>query len=121
MFVFGVNDTEKLCPDLRKAIQYHCCLQDNNNNTQNMEILVEQRLRWCGIDFEKEIPAIIVRNGEGRISNCMRLLSVCFVVMRGDARTTMKIKDIEIGIALNYQEKGLAPPPPPHLTDDIPF
>ena len=86
-----------------------------------MEILVEQRLRMCAIDFQKEIPAIIVRNGEGRISNCMRLLSVCFVVMRGDARTEMTVKDVEIGIGLNHQQEGLAPPPPHHLTDDIPF
>ncbi len=69
-----------------------------------MEIIVEQRLKWCGLSFTKEVPAIIVRNGEGSIANCIRLLSMCYLVMRGNDRTKMLIKDVEIGIALSHHE-----------------
>jgi len=117
LFIFSVNDSKKLCSDLYKAIDYHCYLK--NYNTREMEIIVEQRLRWCGIDFDKEIPAIIVHNGKGSISNCIRLLSVCYLVMRGDSRTKMTIKDSEIGIALNCSQEG--PIPPPFPDNDIPF
>ena len=116
LFIFGVNDPKKLSPDLYKAIDYHCHLR--NYNTLEMEILVEQRLRWCSIDFDKQVPAIIVRNGAGSISNCIRLLSVCFLVMRGDCRNMMVVKDIETGIGINSSQQ-LVPAPP--VADDIPF
>ena len=51
-------------------------------------------------------------------SKVNRLLSMCFLVMRGDSRTKMTVKDVEIGIGLNQQEPRLVPPPIP---DDIPF
>ena len=56
-----------------------------------MELIVEQRLKWCGVDYDKEVPAIIVHNSQGSISNCVRLLSVCFLVMRGDCRNMMVV------------------------------
>ena len=117
LFVFSAIDHKKVNQVLYKAINYHCYLQ--KYNIEQMELIVEQRLRWCGIDYDKEIPAIIVRNGEGSISNCIRLLSVCFLIIRGDGRTYMTVKDVEIGIGLNQQEQGLVPPPP--IPDDIPF
>jgi hypothetical protein len=106
LFVFGVNDTKEFCSDLFKEIQYHCYL--NNYSTTEMEILVEQRLKWCGINYVKQVPAIIVHNGEGSISKCMRLLSVCFLIMGGDGRRKMTIKDVEIGIGLNLSAEGLS-------------
>jgi len=108
LFVLGVHDPKKLCPDLYKAGDYRCYLK--NYSTSEMEILVDQRLKWCGIDHQKEVPAIIVRNGEGSIANCIRLLSVCYLVMRGDYRTKMMISDIETGIALNKQEAQVPAP-----------
>ena len=116
LFIFGTDDPKKLCPDLFKAIDYHCYLK--NYDTREAEILVEQRLKWCGIDCVKEVPAIIVRNGKGSMSNCMRLLSLCHLVMRASSRSRMTAKDVEIGIGLNHPQGGIAPPP---LSDDIPF
>ena len=116
LFIFGVNEPKKLSPDLYKAIDYHCCLR--NYNTLEMEILVEQRLRWCSIDFDKQVPAIIVHNGAGSISNCMRLLSVCFLIMRGNNEMRLTVKDIEIGIALNLPIEGLTPSP---VDNDMPI
>ena len=103
MFIFSVNNTKKLCPDLHGSTEYHCQLKDYN--TSEMEIIVEQRLKWCGIDHQKQVPAIIVHNGAGSISNCIRLLSVCNLIMMADGRTKITIKDVEIGIGLNRQEK----------------
>lgn len=115
LFVFSVRDPAKLCPDLHKAVDYHCYL--NKYNIEQMEILVEFRLKWCGVDFDKEVPAIIVRNGAGSISHCIRLLSVCFLVMRGNGKTKMTVKDVETGIALSHPQKGIVVP----SADDIPF
>lgn len=99
LFVFGVSDIKKLSKDINKSIEYHCYLQEYD--TRQMEMIVEQRLRLSGVDFVKEIPAIIANNGEGSISNCIRLLSVCFLVTRSSGRTNMTLKDVEKGIALN--------------------
>ena len=43
LFIFSTNNQKELCPDLYKAIEYHCYLK--NYNTGQMEILVEQRLK----------------------------------------------------------------------------
>ena len=116
LFIFSVGDSKKLCPDIYKAIDYHCFLK--NYNKEEMEFIVEMRLKWAGVDFEKEVPAIIVHNGQGNMSNCIRLLSVCYLVMRGNCRNMMSVKDIEIGIGLSQPQGGIVPPPVP---DDIPF
>ena len=116
LFIFSVDDSKKLCPDLNKAIDYHCCLK--NYNETEMEIIIEMRLKWSGIDYDKEVPAIIVHNGGGSISNCIRLLSVCYLIMRGNCRNIMTVKDIEKGIGLN-NPGGLIPAPP--INDTIPF
>jgi len=84
-----------------------------------MELIVEQRLRWCGIDYVKEVPAIIVRNGEGSMSKCIRLLSVSFLIIRGDGRRKMTVKDVELGIVLNQTKESLKKASP--VKDDIPF
>ena len=117
LFVFSVDDPKKLCQDLYKAIDYHCFLK--NYNTEELEFIVEMRLKWSGVDFEKQVPAIIVHNGQGSISNCIRLLSVCYLIMRGNCRNNMTLKDLEIGIGLNQPHGGLVPAPP--IPDDIPF
>ena len=116
LFVFSVDDPKKLCKDLYKAIDYHCYLQDYNNG--QIELLIPQRLKWCGCDYVKEVPAIIVHNGQGSISNCIRLLSVCYLIMRGNSRTKMVVKDVEIGIGLNQPQEKLVSSP---VEDDIPF
>ena len=116
LFVFGTNDPKKICPDLYKEIDYHCYLQ--GYSAEQIEIIIEQRLKWCGIDYQKEIPAIIVHNGRGSISNCIRLLSICFLIMRGDGRTNMILEDVQKGIGLNASQVGILPPPVP---DEIPF
>ncbi|MHC4772851.1 MAG: hypothetical protein ACYS8S_04600 [Planctomycetota bacterium] len=108
LFIFGTDDPSKLCPDLAKAIDYHCSLK--SYSTEELEILVEMRLRWAGLDFEKEVPAIIVHNSQGSISNCVRLMSVCFLVMRGTGNTMMSVKDCEIGIRLNQSQGRFVPP-----------
>lgn len=115
LFIFSADDSKKLCPDLFRAIDYHCYLQ--NYTVQQMEIIVEQRLKWSGSDFDKEVPAIIVHNSRGSISNCMRLLSLCYLVMRGNGRNKMTAKDIEIGIGLSRQEGTV----PAHKDVDMPF
>lgn len=117
LFIFSAYDSEKLCPDLYKAIDYHCCLR--NYNDSEMELIIKMRLKWSQVDFDKEIPAIIVRNSQGCISNCIRLLSVCFLVMRGDYRSRMTVKDVEIGIGLNKAQGGIVPALP--VGDDVPF
>ena len=116
LFIFGVRNKEKLCPDLCKAINYHCYLR--NYNKEEMEILTEQRLNWCNIEYQKNIPSVIVQNGEGCMLNCIRLLSVCYLVMRANSRSNMTVKDIETGIGVNSSQK-LVPAPP--VADDIPF
>lgn len=116
LFIFSVNDSKKLCSDLYKAIDFHCYLK--NYNTKELELIVDIRLKWSGVNYEKEVPAIIVHNSQGSISSCIRLLSVCYLVMRGDCRNKMTVKDLEIGIGLNNPQGGLVPPP---IDDDIPF
>ena len=116
LFVFAVNDPKELCPDLYRTITYHCLLK--NYNTEELEILIEMRLKWSGVEFDKEVPAIIVHNGEGSISNCIRLLSLCHLIMRGNGRNKMTVKDLEIGIGLNKPQGGHVPPP---TIDGIPF
>jgi hypothetical protein len=108
LFVLSVNDPKKLCPDLYKAINYHCYLK--NYSTMEMEILVEQRLKWCSVDYEKQIPAIIARNGEGSIKNCIRLLSLCCMVIRSNNTSKMTIKDVEKGIGLSRSRERIGPP-----------
>ena len=103
LFVLGVNDSKEISQDLCKATDYHCHL--NNYTTENQELLIEQRLRWSHMKFEKQVPAIIVKNGEGSIGRCIRLLSASYLVMRGNNREKITIKDVEIGIALNRQEE----------------
>ncbi len=115
LFIFSTDHEEQICPDLYKAIDYHCVL--NSYTTEQMEIIVEQRLKWCGVGFEEQIPAIIVRNGEGSMSKCIRLLSICFLVMRGDGRTKMIMGDVEKGIGLNSQQ-GV---PAPQIDKEISF
>jgi len=112
LFVFSTDHTEQICPDLYKAIDYHCFL--NSYSIEQMEIILEQRLKWCGVGFEEQIPAIIALNGK-TMAGCIRLLSICFLVMRGEGRTKMLITDTEKGIALNSQQ-GVPPP-----TEDIHF
>lgn len=82
-----------------------------------MELIIEQKLKWSCVDFDKQVPAIIVRNGEGSITNCIRLLSVCYLIMRADSRTNMIVKDVEKGIVLNSSQKRVVPAP--HHNDDI--
>ncbi len=108
LFVFGTDDPSKLCPDLAKVINFHCSLK--SYSTEELEILVEMRLRWAGVNFEKEIPAIIVHNSHRSISNCVRLISVCFLIMRARGNTMMSVKDCEIGIKLNQSQGGFVPP-----------
>ena len=115
LFIFGVNDLQELDADLSKAIDYHCYLRHYTES--EMSILIEQRLRWCNIKYTKEVPAVIARNGAGSMKSCIRLLSLANLVTRGDGRSKITIKDVEIGIGLNKQV-GISPPP---LPDDIPF
>lgn len=115
LFVFSVNDPKKLCPDLYKEIDYHCYLQ--GYSAEQMEIIVEQRLKWCAVDYQKEIPAIIAHNCK-TIARCIRLLSVCFLIMRSDGRTNMIMEDVQKGISLNASQVGIQAPPIP---EDIPF
>ncbi len=119
LFVFSVNEPKKLCPDLLKAIDYHCCLNDYLPPNQ-IELIIEQRLKWCGVDYDKQVPAIIVRNGWATIAQNIRLLGVCNLIMRGDNRTKMKIQDVEKGIVLNYP-KNKPTQPVPVDKDEIPF
>ena len=79
---------------------------------------IEQRLKWCHLSFTKEVPAIIVRNGERSIANCIRLLSMCYLVMRGDSRTKMAVKDVEIGIGLSRSRERIGHP---SISEDMPY
>jgi hypothetical protein len=115
LFIFGINDPKRISHDLYKAIDYHCSLK--RYSTPELEILVEMRLKWAWVNFEKEVPAIIVHNSQGSISNCVRLLSLAYLVMRGNNNNMITVKDVEIGIGL-YKQVGINPPAIP---DDIPY
>jgi Holliday junction resolvasome RuvABC ATP-dependent DNA helicase subunit len=115
LFVFGVNDSSKLSHDLFKLIDYHCYLKEYN--TKEIEILIEQRLRWCSLHYEEQVPAIITRNGEGSMKRCIRLLSLSYLIIRSNGNTKITIKDVEIAIGLSKQ----AEISPPQVPDDIPF
>ncbi len=114
LFIFAVEEAEELCSEFKKAINYHCYLREYSISEK--EILVEQRLNWANVNFVKEIPAIIAHNCK-TISGCIRLLSLCFLIMRGDGRTNMIMEDVEKGIGLNASQE-LVPPPP---VDTIPY
>ncbi len=115
LLIFSTDEPSQLCPDLYKAIDYHCYLQEYSS--EQMEIILEQRLRWSGVDHVKEVPAIVAHNGGGTISGCIRLLSLCYLIMRSDGRTKMILEDIEKAIGLNSQQVLGGPPIP----DDIAF
>jgi hypothetical protein len=107
LFIFGVDDYKKLSKDIYKSIEHHCYLTDIR--LDNLYTLIEQRLRWCGVEYEQEVPTIIAVKGKGSISKCIRLLSACYLVMRGSGRSKITVKDLEIGLGLSKEELQIDP------------
>jgi Holliday junction resolvasome RuvABC ATP-dependent DNA helicase subunit len=104
MFVFSATTAENMNADLLKIIDYHCHLDDYNN--EQLRIIVEQRLNWCNIEYSEKVPALIVEHSQGSISNCINLLKVCYSIMRGDCRSKMIVLDVKKGLVLFLRQEN---------------
>jgi len=117
LFIFSAKNINNVNSDLVKAVHYHCRL-NSFPTPEQIELIIEQRLRWIGIEYEKEVPKTIVDHGWATIAEGIGLLTTCFLAMRGSNRTRMTVKDVETGIGIYAPQRERAPVA---QNDDIPF
>ena len=105
MFIFSAKNKNRVNPNLLKVISYQCFLQDCNSDSKLL-LIVEQRLKWCSINFSKIVPELIVKNSNGSISDCIRLLRICLMIVKGELRNKITADDVMTGTVLLSGAEG---------------
>jgi hypothetical protein len=105
MFIFSTKNINRVNPNLLKVISYQCFLQDCNSDSKLL-LIVEQRLKWCSVNFSKIVPELIVKNSNGSISDCIRLLRICLMIVKGEWRSKITADDVMTGTVLLSGAEG---------------
>jgi hypothetical protein len=103
MFVFSAKTVENMNADLRKIIDHHCYLSDYND--EQLRVIVSQRLHWCNIEYNEQVPVVIVEHSQGSISNCINLLKTIYCIIRAGCKSKIEVDDVEMGLKLFLRQE----------------
>ena len=68
---------------------------------QQLELIVLQRLKYSGIEYESEqILKEIVEYGNGELQHIIRFIKDCYVVLRSDGRDKLMLSDIQKAVKI---------------------
>ena len=92
--VLTEKDINKVADPIVDAVDY---IIEIEPYTQQLELIVLQRLKYCGVEYEKEeVLSQIVRGGDGQLKNIIKFLKLCITVMKSDGRDDrLMLKDVE--------------------------
>ena len=94
LLVLTEKDINKVADPIVDAVDY---IIEIEPYTQQLELIVLQRLKYCGVEYEKEeVLSQIVRGGDGQLKNIIKFLKLCITVMKSDGRDDrLMLKDVE--------------------------
>ena len=99
MFIFSAKNKNKVNPNLLKVLSYQCFLQDCSED-KKLLLIAEQRLKWCSINYSEIVPELIVKNSNSSISDCIKLLRICLMIVKGEWRSKITADDVMRGTVL---------------------
>ncbi len=63
---------------------------------QQLQLIVLQRLKYCGLDYDEEkVLQLVVEYGAEKLNNIIRLLKSAIAFTLADSRTTVTVEDVK--------------------------
>ncbi len=70
-------------------------VQLESYTTEQRRLIALQRIKYCGLRYSgEEVLDMIVQQGEGALSKIVQLLRACIVIVRGEERSEITVKDV---------------------------
>ncbi len=92
--VLTAPDISKIPGYFKENIDHIVSLEEYTD--QQLELVVLQRLKYCGIDYDEEkVLSLIVKYGLKDLHKIIRLLKSSITVMMSENRTTLTVTDIK--------------------------
>ncbi len=94
LIVLTAQDIESVSEPIIKAVDHTIELEPLS--TDQLEIVVHQQLKFCGIEYEgEEVLQAIVGNDLDSIRPIMQFLKTCLVVMRAEHEDVLTVEIVE--------------------------
>lgn len=92
--VMTAPDISKIPGYFKEQIDHIVSLE--NYGDQSLELVVLQRLKYCGIDYDEEkVLSLIVAYGHKNLHKIIRLLKSSITVIMSENRTTLTVADVK--------------------------
>lgn len=92
--IMTASDISKIPGYFKENIDHIVSLEEYTD--QQLELVVLQRLKYCGIDYDEEkVLSLIVAYGHKDLHKIVRLLKSSITVMMSENRTTLTVKDVK--------------------------
>ncbi|MHB9071657.1 MAG: hypothetical protein ACYC54_14960 [Sedimentisphaerales bacterium] len=98
LIVLTTSNIEAVPRQLLNAIEYKIEVEPFNNS--QLELVIVQRLKYCGISYDEEILKKIVEVGMN-LKFVMALLKTSLTIMNSEGRTDLTLKDVEMAVKLS--------------------
>ena len=110
--VLTAHKQEKIPKYFQEGIDHIVRLEEYSED--QLELIVLQRLKYCGIDYEDEkVLSLIVDYGHSNLQNIIRLLKNSITLMLAGNRSVLTAGDVNKGRKISILR--VSPPPPPQI------
>ena len=95
LLVLVAKNIKLLSPQIIKAVDFKVIIDEYTQ--EQLELIVHQRLRFCGIDYGEDgrVLKAVVQNGNKHLNLIIDLLKICILMVRAEHQEKLTLKLIE--------------------------
>lgn len=95
IFILIAKDIKLIPPSLISAVDFKVIIEPYTQ--QELELIVHQRLKFCGIFYgdEEMVLKTIIEYGNGQLNHIIDFLKICILMVRAESREELTMKIVE--------------------------
>ncbi|MBE0536847.1 MAG: hypothetical protein IH624_14370 [Phycisphaerae bacterium] len=105
VYVHGIlclccNDMKSVSPSLLAIVDHKITVEPYTH--QQLELMVHQRLAFCGVDYEDDegVLVTIVKHGDAQMNQIIDVLRMCVLLVQAEGRSVLDVSVVERAVRL---------------------